>query len=44
MKYTVRSIPVMVKIPPTMHDTVTTTISRARNNISNSFCDNLLRK
>jgi len=39
-----RSIPVIVKMPPTMHDVVITTISRARNNISNSFWDNLLRK
>lgn len=32
-----RSIPVIVKIPPTVHDVVTTTISKARNNISKSF-------
>lgn len=40
----VRSVPVMVKILPIRHDVVTTTTSRARNNISNSFGDNLLRK
>lgn len=34
----------MVKIPPTAHDVVTTTIRRAWNNTSNSFCDSLLRK
>lgn len=39
-----RSIPVIVKIPPTIHDIVITTTSKARNNISKSFWDNLLRK
>lgn len=35
--YYERSIPVIVKIPPTVTDVVTTTISKARNNISKSF-------